>query len=71
MLAPQPAALAALLRAERDAPGSCAGVRDVTTQLGDILNNPPPPLATPPPPKGAADAAGAGGKGKEAEKAEA
>ncbi|PNW79603.1 hypothetical protein CHLRE_08g359650v5 [Chlamydomonas reinhardtii] len=71
VLAPQPAALAALLRAERDAPGSCAGVRDVTTQLGDILNNPPPPLATPPPPKGAADAAGAGGKGKEAEKAEA
>ncbi|KAG2426157.1 hypothetical protein HXX76_013138 [Chlamydomonas incerta] len=55
VLAPQPAALAALLRAERDAPGSCGGVRDVTTQLGDILNNPPPPLA-PPPPKGAAAA---------------
>ncbi|KAG2435977.1 hypothetical protein HYH02_011690 [Chlamydomonas schloesseri] len=70
-LAPQPAALAALLRVERDAPGSCEGVRSVTTQLGDILNNPPPPLP-PPAPKGAAAAGAAGvGKEKETEKASA
>ncbi len=32
-LTPAPTQLAALLRAERDAPGSCEGVRHVTSQL--------------------------------------